>query len=482
LSVERCLSVVMPCYNEEATVTLIIEQVLKSPFLFELVIVDDGSQDSTVAKVRAFEDPRIKLFLQPTNLGKGAALRRGFAEATAPFVIVQDADLEYDPADYGRVLAPLLNGQADVVFGSRFLSGEPRRVLYFWHSVGNKVLTTLSNMFTNLNLTDMETCCKAFRLDVLRSIEVEEDRFGFEPEITAKVAGGGWRVWEVSIGYAGRTYAEGKKITWRDGARAAYSVARYSDVWRRVRGHLDRVPDRDIPPAEFDDADDELADVLHSLEDAKNYTDWIYSLVEPHLGNEVLEIGAGHGELTDRLQRGRVVTATDLSTRSVDRLRTRFAQRPNVDIRLVDIAATTGRLYDSVVLVNVLEHIDDDANALEKLRASLRPGGRVCVFVPAFEGLYSNFDQRIGHRRRYRQSQLVSVLDRAGFGIADARYINTVGAVAWWVVARQLGQVPTQHWSVSVYDRFVVPSLRKIESGRYPRFGQSLFCVGTVRA
>jgi 2-polyprenyl-3-methyl-5-hydroxy-6-metoxy-1,4-benzoquinol methylase len=482
MSVAPCLSVVMPCYNEEETVAVIIEQVLASPYLFELIVVDDGSRDATVAKVRTFDDPRIKLFLQPTNLGKGAALRRGFAEATAPYVIVQDADLEYDPADYGRVLAPLLNGQADVVFGSRFLSGEPRRVLYFWHSVGNKLLTTLSNMFTNLNLTDMETCYKAFRLEVIRSIEVEEDRFGFEPEITAKIAGGRWRVWEVSIGYAGRTYAEGKKITWRDGVRAAYSITRYSDVWRKVRGSLDRVPDRHLPPAEFDDADDELAEVLHSLEEATNYTEWIYSLVEPHLGKEVLEIGAGHGELTQLLQGGRVVTATDLSTRSVDRLRSRFAQHPNVDIRLVDIAATAdGRLYDSVVLVNVLEHIDDDANALEKLRASLRPGGRVCVFVPAFDGLYSDFDQRIGHRRRYRKSQLVSALDRAGFAIEDARYINTVGAVAWWVVARQLGQVPTRQWSVSLYDRLVVPSLRKIEAGRSPRFGQSLFCVGTAK-
>ena len=482
MSARPCLSVVMPWYNEEETVATIIEQVLESPFLAELIIVDDGSRDATVANVRKFDDSRIKLFLQPMNLGKGAALRRGFAEATAPYVIVQDADLEYDPADYGRVLEPLLNGQADVVFGSRFLSGEPRRVLYFWHSVGNKVLTTLSNMFTNLNLTDMETCYKAFRLEVIQSIEVEEDRFGFEPEITAKVAGGGWRVWEVSIGYAGRTYAEGKKITWRDGVRAAYSITRYSDVWRSLRRHLDRVPDRHIPPAEFDDADDELADVLHSLEEATNYTEWIYSLVEPHLGSDVLEIGAGHGELTEMLANGRTVTATDLSTRSVDKLRSRFAQSPNVDIRLVDIAATNdGRLYDSVVLVNVLEHIDDDANALERLRGSLRPGGRLCVFVPAFDGLYSDFDQRIGHRRRYRRSQLVTALDRAGFAIADARYINTVGALAWWVVARQLGQVPTRHWSVSIYDRFVVPSLRRIEAGRSPRFGQSLFCVGTVK-
>ena len=476
-----CLSVVMPCFNEEQTITTIIEQVLQSPYLLELVVVDDGSKDATVAKVRAFDDPRIRLFLQPTNLGKGAALRRGFKEASGPYVIVQDADLEYDPSEYGVVLAPLLRGAADVVYGSRFLSGEPRRVLYYWHSVGNGMLTTLSNMFTNLNLTDMETCYKAFRIEVIRSIEIEEDRFGFEPEVTAKIAGGRWRVWEVSIGYAGRTYAEGKKITWRDGARAAYSIVRYSNVWRSLRGHLDRVPDRDLPPAEFEDADSELADVLLTLEGARNYTDWIYSLVEPHLGKEVLEVGAGHGDLTELLQTGRTVTATDLSTSCVDKLRTRFAQHSNVDVRQVDIESTAdGRMYDSVILINVLEHIDDDQRALEELRAVLRPGGRVCVFVPAFDGLYSTFDQRIGHRRRYRRSQLVELFDSAGLSIVDAYYVNAVGALAWWLLARQLGQVPTQTWSVGIYDRLVVPRLRKVEANRPPRFGQSLLCVGAV--
>jgi len=480
-AVEPCLCVVMPCYNEETTIAEIVERVLASPYVRELVIVDDGSRDATLATVRAFDDPRVRVFEQPLNLGKGAALRRGFREATAPFVIVQDADLEYDPEEYGAVLAPLLRGQADVVYGSRFASGQPRRVLYYWHSVGNKLLTTMSNMFTNLNLTDMETCYKAFRLEVLQSLEIEEDRFGFEPEITAKVAAAGWRVWEVSIAYAGRTYAEGKKITWRDGLRAGYSIVRYSGAWSRVRDRLDHAPDRSLPPAEFDDSDAELATVLASLEDATNYSDWIYSLVEPYLGEHVLEIGAGHGELTERLQRGRTVTATDLSSSCVDGLRARFANRPNVDVRHVDIAATAdGRLYDSVVLINVLEHIDDDENALAKLRQSLRPNGRLCVFVPAFDGLYSDFDHRIGHRRRYRRSQLIEVFDRAGFKIVDARYINTVGALAWWLFVRQLGQVPAQSWSIAFYDRIVVPALRRAEHERSPRFGQSLLGVGIL--
>lgn len=234
---ERCLAVVIPCYNEAATVRTVLDSVLASPYVQEVVVVDDGSTDRTVEEIRTVTDPRVRLLEQPANQGKGAALRRGFRAATAPFVIVQDADLEYDPAEYGMILEPMLAGNADVVYGSRFLSGRPHRVLYYWHSVGNRMLTLVSNMFTNLNLSDMETCYKAFRREVLDSIELEEDRFGIEPEITAKVAAGGWRIYEVGISYSGRTYAEGKKIGWRDGVRAIYSIVRYSrQAKRSMRG------------------------------------------------------------------------------------------------------------------------------------------------------------------------------------------------------------------------------------------------------
>jgi glycosyltransferase involved in cell wall biosynthesis len=231
----RCLTVVMPCFNEAATVEQVIDRVLASPFTQELIVIDDGSTDGTRELLEKLDHPRLRLLLQPRNQGKGAALRRGFAEARAPFVVVQDADLEYDPSEYGDLLAPLLEDKADVVYGSRFLSGRPHRVLYFWHSVGNRVLTMASNMFTNLNLTDMETCYKAFRREVLDSFTLEEDRFGIEPEMTAKIASRRWRVYEIGISYSGRTYEEGKKIGWKDGMRAIYCIVRYSGIGEQVR-------------------------------------------------------------------------------------------------------------------------------------------------------------------------------------------------------------------------------------------------------
>jgi glycosyltransferase involved in cell wall biosynthesis len=228
-----CLTVVMPCYNEEASVKTILDRVMASPLVGEVIAVDDCSTDDTLSHLRGYRHPRLRVLHQPYNQGKGAALRRGFAEATQPYVIVQDADLEYDPSEYARILAPLLADEADVVYGSRFRGVEAQRILYFWHTVGNRFLTLSSNMLTNLNLTDMETCYKAFRRDVIQSISIEEDRFGFEPEITAKLAAANYRVFEVGITYRGRTYDEGKKIGWRDGVRALYCIVAYSTLGQR---------------------------------------------------------------------------------------------------------------------------------------------------------------------------------------------------------------------------------------------------------
>jgi glycosyltransferase involved in cell wall biosynthesis len=226
----ECLAVVMPVYNEANTVEKILERVLLQRPVQEVIAVDDASQDQSWQRLQelAREEPRLKVFRHEKNRGKGAALRTGFEHATAPIVIVQDADLEYDPAEYYLMLLPILNARADVVFGSRFGGSEAHRVLYYWHAVGNKVLTLLSNMATNLNLTDVETCYKAFRREVLQQIRLEEDRFGFEPEVVAKVSKLKVRIYEVAISYYGRTYAEGKKVNWKDGFSALRCVFKYN--------------------------------------------------------------------------------------------------------------------------------------------------------------------------------------------------------------------------------------------------------------
>ena len=225
-------SVVMPVYNEKNYIDEIIRRVLAAPVEKELIIVDDYSTDGTRARLeeiaRTSTDKQMRVLFHDRNRGKGAALRTGFAAATGDVIIVQDADLEYDPSEYPKLIAPIAEGKADVVYGSRFAGGESHRVLYFWHSVGNRILTLLSNMFTDLNLTDMETCYKAFRREIIQSLKLTEDRFGFEPEVTARVAALGCRVFEVGISYSGRTYEEGKKIGWKDGMRTLWCIVKHN--------------------------------------------------------------------------------------------------------------------------------------------------------------------------------------------------------------------------------------------------------------
>ncbi len=244
------LSVVMPVYNERATLQQVVERVLAVPLEIELICVDDGSTDGSrnILDSLLALHPQLRVVLQPHNMGKGAALRRGIQESTGDYVIIQDADLEYDPAEYPILLRPLVEGKADVVYGSRFLGSGPHRVLYYWHSVGNWLLTLMSNMLTNMNMTDMETCYKVFRREIIQSIPIQENRFGFEPEITVKIAKRHLRVYEVGISYWGRTYEEGKKIGWRDGVRALFCLLKYTITIPRTPAEATDQAQAPMPP------------------------------------------------------------------------------------------------------------------------------------------------------------------------------------------------------------------------------------------
>jgi len=442
------LSILMPVYNERAVVERCISQVLTAPLPEnmerELVIVDDCSTDGTfdILQRLASSFPQIHLHRHARNSGKGAAVRSAIEKATGDFSIIQDADLEYDPSEYPRLLRPLLDGHADAVFGSRYMAGEQTRVLPFWHSMINEGLTLVSNMFCNLKLTDMETCYKVFRTDLLKSIPIRSDRFGFEPEIVMKSAKRKFRIYEVPISYHGRSYEEGKKIGWKDGLKALVVILKFwliDDLYATPYGR----------------------GVLNNLTGTPQYLSWLARKLRPHVGDAVLEIGAGIGNISGRLIARRVLyVAAEKDPLHLHTLRNRFLRTPNVVVQRIDPEnspdfAGLENCFNTVLCLNVLEYLDAPEPVMDSLRHTLKPNGSLIVLVPRGPRLYGSLDRSLGHKRRYTPAQTRELIESHGFAVEKSYGFNKAGAPPWWAYSKLLGSRKISKLVLKIFDKTV---------------------------
>lgn len=468
----RKLSVLMPVYNEGRTLRTIVAQVLASPVAelgleIELIAVDDGSKDSSkgILAELAEGDSRIRVFHQDKNRGKGAAIRRAIGECTGDIAIVQDSDLEYDPKDYPRVLAPILEGHADAVFGSRFAASEQRAVLLFWHSLANRFLTFVANALNNINLTDMETCYKAVRTDILKQIPLKSDRFGIEPELTTRLAQWNARIYEVPISYHGRSYAEGKNIGWKDGVQALWLLFKYRFFDKRFTTHDGYY-------------------VLESVRRARGFNKWMLSQFRPFIGERVLEAGCGIGNFTEQmLDRERLICA-DLDPYYTEVIGRRYSHLSNVRTTRMDLSdpkdfePIVDEKPDTVISLNVVEHIEDDLATLKNYHDVLQPGGHAVILVPAHQWLFSECDRTLGHFRRYTRAMLSERMKEAGFEVVETSEFNRFGVLGWYVSGK-MGRKDLSPGQMKLFNRLLpiakiierfdsLPGLSVIAIGRKP--------------
>lgn len=467
---EDVVSIIIPTYNERAYLRPLVERVLKAhlpgKLKKEIVIVDDGSTDGTTEIVRqvARRNPDvIRPIFKNVNEGKGAAIRCAIGEISGRYTIFQDSDLEYDPSEYSILLEPILEGNADVVYGSRFAARKMRRVFNYHHALGNKLLTHLSNLTTGLDLTDMETCYKAFRTDILRTIPIRSKRFGIEPEITSKIAKRNCRVYEVPISYRGRSTIEGKKIGWKDGVSAIFTITKFffiDDCFNEQYGHA----------------------ILTSLSHARQFNKWMVKIIEPHLGITILEIGAGIGNISRQLPQREKLIVTEMDDTYLEILSSAFNNNELVDVKKLDLTNKSDldrigkEVCDTVVCLNVLEHIESDLEALCNIKSLLEPHGRLILAVPQYSWLYGSYDESVGHYRRYSKQGLSALLEKAGFRIVRLKDFNFASIPGWWINAclmkkRHMGKIQLKFFDTTV------PLFAFIEK-QIPLPGLSLICIG----
>lgn len=457
------LSVIVPAYNEQFLIEASLARldVLgESPLLerIKVIVVDDGSSDGTADAIARFresrESPGASKFSwawmrHEQNSGKGAAIRTGLTRVDTELVVIHDADLEYHPSDLLKMVEVFLYEDADAVFGSRFQSGGHKRALFFRHALGNKLLTFLCDLVCDLNLTDMETCYKMVRTKLLKSIPLESSTFDVEPELAIKLAKRGSRIFEVPISYSGRTYGEGKKIKWTDGVRALWAILHYAAS--------DRIY-----------AEDERGgEILERLNRAPRFTRWMADVIRPYIGDRVLEVGAGTGNMSVHLMPRSIYWATDVNAHYLDYLVTQRATRPYMRVAYTDAAdgATfpTGQSFDTVVCLNVVEHVQDDLGALRNVWNVLGDGGRAIVLVPCGPGLYGTLDEVLGHFRRYTREQLAGVAEQAGFRVEQVLKFNRPGVLAWWLNGRILHRRTFGLWQIRMLN-LLTPVFRVLDS------------------
>ena len=461
------LSIIIPAYNECYTIRECVNRVLKAGLpenvSRELIIIDDHSDDGTWEIIQdlagSYKD--IKIFRQDVNQGKGAAIKRAVDEVTGDIVIIQDADLEYHPDNYYKLIKPILNGDADVVYGSRFGFSEMRRVLYFKHTLGNKFLTFLSNWFTDLNLTDMETCYKVFIASILKSMPLRSKRFGFEPEITAKIAKRNLRIFEVPISYYGRTYREGKKITWRDGLAAIWVILKFrliDDLYK-----------------------DEDKNILLAMSNTHHFNKWLASNLKPYLGNNVLEVGAGIGTMTLEFLPRDHYTCSEIDPLHIMTLKNIFRNRPNVDVIELNIesaeeARALDRHYNTILCLNMLEHLNNDCQTIKNMYELLIEGGRLILVVPNCPKLYNSLDRALGHIKRYKVKDIENLLISSGYKIKHLKTFNKVSILGWFINGSLLKRRHFSKIQLKIYDSLVW--FWKLIDPILPWPGQSIIAVG----